>query len=48
MRNQDIASSRIAFGFLLTVCWIEGAASNLVDFIAIFNLRNKKSQPALN
>jgi hypothetical protein len=34
---------------LTTDCWIDETALNLVPFIAIFNLGNKKkSQPALN
>jgi hypothetical protein len=40
--------SRIAFSSLVTVCWIDETASNLVYFIAIFNLGNKRNQPALS
>jgi hypothetical protein len=36
---RENASSRIAFSFLVTVCWIDEAASNLV---AIFNSGNRK------
>jgi hypothetical protein len=45
---RENASSRITFGFLVTVCWIDETASNLVPFVSVFNLGNKKSQPALN
>jgi hypothetical protein len=39
---------RIAFSSLITVCWIDETASNLVPFIVIFNFGNKKDQQALN
>jgi hypothetical protein len=46
---RENASARIAFSSLVTVCWIDETASNLVPLIAIFNLGNKKkSQSALN
>jgi hypothetical protein len=45
---REKASSGIAFNSLVTVCWIDETVSNLVPLIAIFNLGNKKSQPALN
>jgi hypothetical protein len=34
--------------FLVTVCWIDGTASTRAPFVAIVNLGNKNSQPALN
>jgi hypothetical protein len=45
---RENASSHIAFSSLITVCWIDETASNLIPFIAIFNLGNKKGQPELN
>jgi hypothetical protein len=45
---REIASSRIAFNSFVTVCWIEETAWNLIPYKAIFNLGNKRSQPALN
>jgi hypothetical protein len=41
-RNRMTASSRITFSFFNTVCWIDKTASNLVRFVAAFNLRNRK------
>jgi hypothetical protein len=35
------ASSGVAFSSLVTVCWIDKTASNLVPSIAILNLGNK-------
>jgi hypothetical protein len=45
---QENASSHISFSSLITVCWIDETASNLVPFIAVFNLGNKKSQSAIS
>jgi hypothetical protein len=39
---QENAFSHIASSSPITVYWINGTASNLVLFIAIFNLENKK------
>jgi hypothetical protein len=36
------ASSHIAFSSFITVCWVDETALNLVPFMAIFNLGNKK------
>jgi hypothetical protein len=40
--------SILPFSSLITACWINEMASNLVLFIAGFNLGNEKSQLVLN
>jgi hypothetical protein len=43
IESQENDSSHIAFSSLVTVCWNDEAAANLVPFIAISDLGNKKS-----
>jgi hypothetical protein len=48
LNAREKASSCIAFSSVVTVCWIDETASNLVPFIIIFNLGDKKSEQVLN
>jgi hypothetical protein len=45
---RESTSSLVAFSSFVTVCQIDKTLSNLVLYMAVFNLRNTKWQPAVN